>query len=140
MKKEKNIIIIMLVSFTAFILVFSIFQLSRNKEEYSCYDYETNTTYTFKTEKEMQEVCSSFNGAEEDNTMNSYNIYEELINTDDRDGFSFDPYVRNNELVIIVQIIDCDNPGKAKEKAKAWFKEHSYNINNFTIEYETPCE
>lgn len=138
MKKSTMVFIIAFI--VVFIVVFSILEATMNQTNYSCYDYETNTTYTFKTEEEMQEVCSSYNGVEEDNTMNSYNIYEELINTDDRDGFSFDPYVRNNELVIIVQIIDCDNPEKAKEKVKAWFKEHSYNINNFTIEYETPCE
>ena len=140
MKNKSTIValIIFIVVFTVFIIGFIIYK-SFFKKEYSCTDYSTNTTYTFKSEEEMHEVCDKFNGVEDDNTMTSYNIYNDLINTNDPD-FAFYPYADGDKLSIIIAISNCDNPNKAKEKAIAWFKNHSYNINDYTIEYEYPCE
>jgi hypothetical protein len=138
--KNNNNYISIAVFVVVFLVVFGIFQLvNMNKDKYSCFDYENNVTYTFKTEEDMHEVCDKLNGVADDNVMNSYSIYDELINTDDSNGFSFDPYVLDDELVIIVAITDCDNPELAKERARQWFKDHSYNINDFKIEYENPC-
>ena len=136
MKKQTIIYILVLV--VIFIVVYSITDtlMKKNNDTYSCYDYTSDTYYTFKTEQEMHEVCDQF----DDNNINNYTIYDELINTDDNNGYSFDPYVRDNELVIIVAITDCTNPEQAKENARKWFSDHSYDINNFKIEYENPCE
>ena len=136
---KKSTVVFIVVFVVVFITVFCILQTVMNSSKYSCYDYENNVNYTFKTEEEMHEVCDEINGVNDDNTMNSYSIYEELISEDDKNGFSFDPYVRNDELVIIVAITDCDNPEQAKEKARQWFENHYYDINSFTIEYENPC-
>ena len=110
---RKSTVVFIVVFVVVFITVFCILQTVMNSSKYSCYDYENNVNYTFKTEEEMHEVCDEINGVNDDNTMNSYSIYEELISEDDKNGFSFDPYVRNDELVIIVAITDCDNPEQA---------------------------
>ena len=141
MKNNISNYIFIVVFIVVFLIVVSIFSLTNsNKEEYSCYDYGSNKTYTFKSEEEMHEVCDKLNGQTDDEILNNYSIYEDLMNTDDNNGFSFDPYVSGEQLVIIVAITDCNNPEGAKEKARQWFKNHSYNINDYVIEYENPCE
>ena len=138
-KSTKFSLIIFLIVFVLIIICFFIYN-RYFKKEYSCTDYSSNTLYTFKSEKEMHEVCDKFNGIEDDKILSSYDIYDDLVNTDDPD-FVFYPYVNvNGELSIIIAISNCENPSKAKEKAIAWFKNHSYNINDYTIEYEYPCE
>lgn len=140
--KNKNTLmalIIFLIVFVLFIIGYVIYNSFFSKE-YSCIDYSSGTTYTFKSEKEMHEVCDKFNGVEDDKKMNSYSIYNDLININDPD-YAFYPYVNSDDkLSIIIAISNCDNPNQAKEKAIAWFKNHSYNINDYTIEYEYPCE
>lgn len=122
-----------------FIIGFGIYSYN-SKDNYSCIDYETNTYYSFKTEKEMREVCNKFNGIEEDTIMSSYSIYNDLINVKDN-SFSFSPYVESdNKLAIIVIILDCNNPDNAKKKAIQWFSDHSYNIADYHIDYEYPCQ
>ena len=140
--KNKNLIIalsisgIVLVLFLIGYLIIS----NLNKEEYTCTDYETNQTYVFKNEKEMHEVCDKFNGTEADAILSQYNIYNDLINNNDS-SFNFYPYVdSNNQLAIIVSISNCENKDLAKEKAISWFREHSYNINDYQVDFEYPCE
>ena len=142
MKKKNSKMMVL----NGFIIVFIIIVIciviynSLYKKEYSCIDYGSNTLYTFKSEKEMHKVCDQFNGVEEDKIMSSYDIYDDLINTNDPD-FVFYPYINaDKKLSIIVAISNCDNPNRAKEKAIAWFRNHSYNIRDYTIEYEYPCE
>lgn len=137
--KEKIIpIIVFLMTFIVFIITFLIINRS-NKTEYSCYDYANDKTYTFKTEEEMHQVCDNLN-VEEDQLLESYPIYNDLINTDDS-SFAFYPYINSDKkLSIVIAISDCDNPTSAKAKAEKWFSNHSYNINDYTIEYEYPCD
>ena len=112
---------------------------NNSKEKYSCIDYDTNTTYTFKTEQEMHSVCDKFNGIEEDKLIQKYPIYKDLINANE-EAFTFEPYMDgNNKLGIIIIIIDCERPEIAKKQAKEWFINHSYNIKDYTIDYEYPC-
>jgi len=137
--KNKSTILIIVVVIIVLLFIYFIYNII-NKEKYSCIDYETNTYYTFKTESDMHKVCDKFNGVEDDKKLNSYEIYNDLINADEY-GFTFDPYINsNNELSIIVIITDCNHPKEAKERAINWFKKHSYNIGEYTIEYEYPCE
>ena len=141
MKKNSTMIslVVFVIAFIIIILGFVIYN-SLNKKTYSCIDYSSNTTYTFDNEEEMHEVCDKFNGVEEDKIIDSYTIYNDLIN-ENNDSFTLYPYVNSDKkLSIIITIIDCDNPNTAKEKAIKWFHDHSYNINDFTIEYEYPCE
>ena len=58
---------------------------NNSKEKYSCIDYDTNTTYTFKTEEEMHLVCDKFNGIEEDKLIQKYPIYSDLINANEEE-------------------------------------------------------
>ncbi len=141
MKKKKNMNnVFIAVTVIVVLLVFYLVYNSITKDKYSCVDYETNTYYTFKTESDMHKVCDKFNGVEEDKQLNSYEIYDDLINADEY-GFTFDPYINSNEeLSIIVIITDCNHPKEARERAINWFKNHSYNISDYTIEYEYPCE
>lgn len=143
--KKNNIIAIMvfLVVLFVFTIGYSIYN-NRNsnntKEEYYCTDYETNTTYTFNTLEEMHEVCDQFSGLEKDKKLESYSIYDDLINNND-DSFTFYPYINTDDkLSIIIVITDCYNPEMAKERAIEWFENHSYDINDYIIEYEYPCE
>ena len=141
MKKKKNMnIVFIAVTVIVVLLVFYLVYNSITKDKYSCVDYETNTYYTFKTESDMHKVCDKFNGVEEDKQLNSYEIYDDLINADEY-GFTFDPYINSNDgLSIIVIITDCNHPKEARERAINWFKNHSYNISDYAIEYEYPCE
>ena len=135
---KKLILVIIIVFILVSTISYSLINLL-NSDKYFCFDYDTDTYYSFKTEEEMHEVCDKFNGVEDDKKMSNYTIYDDLINANDR-SFSFDPYINsNNELSIIVKIIDCNNQESAKEKAKKWFSNHSYNINDYVIEYEYPC-
>ena len=138
-KSTMTALIIFIIVFAIFMIGFIIYKSFFGKE-YSCIDYSSNTEYTFKSEKEMHEVCDQFNGVAEDNAMSNYSIYDDLINNNDPD-FAFYPYINaDKELSIIIAISNCENPNLAKTKAIAWFKNHSYNINDYTIEYEYPCE
>lgn len=141
MKKKKNMNnVFIAVTVIVVLLVFYLVYNSITKDKYSCVDYETNTYYTFKTESDMHKVCDKFNGVEEEKQLNSYEIYDDLINADEY-GFTFDPYINSNDgLSIIVIITDCNHPKEARERAINWFKNHSYNISDYTIEYEYPCE
>ncbi len=141
MKKKKNMNnVFIAVTVIVVLLVFYLVYNSITKDKYSCVDYETNTYYTFKTESDMHKVCDKFNGVEEDKQLNSYEIYDDLINADEY-GFTFDPYINSNDgLSIIVIITDCNHPKETRERAINWFKNHSYNISDYTIEYEYPCE
>ena len=141
MKKKKNMNnVFIAVTVIVVLLVFYLVYNSITKDKYSCVDYETNTYYTFKTESDMHKVCDKFNGVEEDKQLNSYEIYDDLINADEY-GFTFDPYINSNDgLSIIVIITDCNHPKEARERAINWFKNHSYNISDYAIEYEYPCE
>ena len=141
MKKNSTMIsiAIFLIVFVVIIMGFVVYNRFI-KKEYTCTDYSSNTTYTFDSEEEMHAVCDKFNGVEDDKILGSNSIYEDLVNTNDPD-FAFYPYVNSNdEISIIIAISNCDNPSKAKEKAIRWFSDRSYNINDYTIEYEYPCE
>lgn len=137
--KEKIIpIAVSLIVFIVFIVTFLIINRF-NKTEYSCYDYENNKTYTFKTEEEMHQVCDNLN-TEEDQLLETYSIYNDLINTDEQ-RFAFYPYINSDKkLSIVIAISDCDDPISAKEQAEKWFSNHSYNINDYSVEYEYPCD
>ena len=140
MKKSTVIAIIVFIGVLFVIVTSYVIYNNLSKEKYYCTDYETNTTYIFNTEDEMHEVCDKFSGVEKDKTMKSYKIYDDLINNKDN-RFTFYPYVSaDNKLNIIITIIDCNNKELAKEKAVEWFKNHSYDINDYTIEFEYPCE
>ena len=142
MKKKSSTMIALIVFIIVFLIIIIslVIYNSLFKKEYSCIDYGSNTTYTLKSEKEMHKVCDQFNGVEEDRLMSNYDIYDDLISTNDPD-FAFYPYINaDKKLSIIVAISNCDNPNQAKEKAVAWFKNHSYIISDYTIEYEYPCE
>ena len=111
--------------------------ISSNK--YSCIDPNTNAFYSFNTEEEMHEVCDLFDSNDVEDTGYK-NIYNDLVETNDS-SFNFYPYINsNNTLSIIVTILDCNNSTSIKNKVEKWFKDHSYNINDYTIEYEYPCE
>ena len=139
---KKSTIIAIIVFVTILIIFTSIYFISKNlnKDKYYCIDYETDTTYTFKTEEEMHATCDKFNGVEDDKILESSKIYNDLISYKD-DSFNFYPYVDSNKkLAIIITIIDCNSPTTAKEKAIKWFSNHSYNINDYQVDYEYPCE
>ena len=87
----------------------------------------------------MHSVCDKFNGIEEDKLIQKYPIYKDLINANEEE-FIFEPYIdSNNNLAIIIIITDCKNPEIARKKSKEWFINHSYNIKDYTIDYEYPC-
>ena len=88
-------IIVFTVTFIIVILLFFVFNNSK-KAKYSCYDYKTDTTYTFKTEEEMHEVCDQLENNEEDQLLDSYTIYNDLLEVDDPD-FAFYPYINNDK-------------------------------------------
>lgn len=140
---DKYKIIPLVIFVLVFIIVMGLFYLFNNrdaKEKYSCYDYETGTTYTFETEEEMHKVCDKFNGQEEENLLSTQSIYEDIVNSNE-EGFAMIPYMNDDkELAIIVAISDCKNPEKVKANVKKWFSDHSYNINDYIIDYEYPCE
>ena len=138
MNKYKLIpIIISIGIFIIFIVIYLI--INTNKYNYSCYDYENDINYTFKTEEEMHAVCDKITGEEEDKIMNTYPIYNDLINEDDS-SYAFYPYINDNKtLSIIVTVLDCDNPTRVVDKVEKWFKNHNYNITDYNIEYEYPC-
>jgi len=139
--KKKNILVPIIAFVIVFVVVIGIYLIYNyfNKAKYSCVDYSTNTYYEFKTEKEMHEVCDKFNGVEEDKKLEKYPIYNELIKVNDED-FAFYPYINSDDnLSITIAISNCDNPTAAKDKALKWFKDHSYNISDYNIEYESPC-
>lgn len=137
--KEKIIpLVVFVLTFIIVIVIFTVFSNSK-KQVYSCYDYENDKTYTFETEEEMHQVCDKLDGVEEDKLLSSNPIYEDLIATNDSD-FAFYPYINDEqELVITIAISNCDTPDLAKKKAVDWFSEHSYDINDYIIEYEYPC-
>ncbi len=141
MRKKKNSKMLLLIGGLVFIVILIvILYLYFSKDKYSCIDYETHTYYSFSNEEEMHKVCDQFNGTLEDKKMNSYDIYNDLINANYSD-FSFAPYINSdNKLSIIIAITDCDKPNEAKSNAIKWFKNHNYNINDYIIEYEYPCE
>ena len=133
--KKKIIGIIIIILIIGIIYLF----YNNSKEKYSCIDYETNTTYTFETKQEMHSVCDKFNGIEEDKLIQSYPIYNDLINANEKE-FTFEPYIDSyNNLAIITIITDCERQEIAKKKSEEWFSKHSYNINDYTIDYEYPC-
>ena len=140
---DKNKIIPLIVFVCVFVIVFGMFYLFGNKktkDSYSCYDYETEKTYTFDTEEEMHQVCDNLNGGEEDKLLSDYLIYDDIVKSNEK-GFAMIPYINDDkELSIIIAISDCKNPDKAKADAKKWFSDHSYNINDYNIDYEYPCE
>ena len=141
MMKEKEKIIPLVVFVLTFVIVIVIFFIinSSNKQEYSCYDYENEKTYTFESEEEMHKVCDKLNGGAEDELLASYPIYEDLIDVNDSD-FAFYPYINDDqELEIIIAIANCDTPDLAKKRADSWFDEHHYDINDYNVEYEYPC-
>jgi len=143
MMKSKSTII----SLSVFIIILCIFITINNlfdkDYKYSCIDESTNTTYRFNSKEEMEKVCSKFNQELyliDESNLDEYPIYNKLINVDDSNGFSFDPYINSdNHLAIIVKIIDCDNQEVAIRKSKEWFVKNNFNINNYEIEYEYPC-
>lgn len=140
---NKDKIIPILVFIITFAIITSLFYIINNskKNKYSCYDYENNINYKFSTEEEMHEVCDNLNSGEKENQiMDKYNIYNDLKEVNDPD-FAFYPYVNSDdELTIIITILECNNKTLAKQKAENWFINHSYNINDYTIEYEYACE
>ena len=144
MMKNKETIIPLLIFITTFVLVIIVFFVFNNskKNEYSCYDSENNITYSFDTEEEMHEVCDNLNSTEteEDKILDSYEIYNDLLNVEE-DDFAYYPYVNSDKsLTIIIAISYCNNQAAAKAHAEKWFSDHSYNINDYTVEYEYPCE
>lgn len=139
-KKNSKIALIVFGVVLAVIIIGYLIYINIPKNKYSCTDYETGTTYTFKNEKDMHEVCDNFNGVKDDQILETYDIYHDLIK-ENNDRYSFYPYLDGNKkLAIIITIIDCDNPKEAEEQANKWFSEHSYNINDYQIDYEYPCE
>lgn len=140
--KNKNIIIPAIVFIIVLVLSIIIYLIytNINKDKYTCTDYETNTTYTFKNEKDMHEVCDNFNGVKDDQILSSYEIYQDIV-TINSDRYSFYPYLDSDKkLAIIITITDCNNPKEAEEQANKWFSDHSYNINDYQVDYEYPCE
>ena len=141
--KNKNNLIPIIVFVVTFVLVFLLIYLRANhanKQKYSCYDYINNVEYTFATEEEMHEVCDKLNGDEEDQLLATYDIYHDILEIDDPD-FSLYPYINSDkELTITIAISNCDTPEAAKAKAKKWFSNHNYNIKDYNIEYEYPCD
>ena len=139
MNKNKLIPIgVFVITFIVFIVTY-VMITNHNKNKYSCYDAETDTTYTFKTEEEMHQVCDNLTTDENDKIMDTYEIYNDLLANEDS-SFSFYPYINSDKkLSIIIAISDCENPTAAKTKAENWFKSHSYDINDYTIVYEYPC-
>ena len=88
----------------------------------------------------MHKVCDSLNGTDDDAIMDNYAIYDDLINANDP-SYAFYPYINSDKtLSIIIAIVDCNNQALAKDKAEKWFSDHSYNMGDYTIEYEYPCE
>ena len=139
---DKYKIIPLLVFVITFVIVISIFFIINNKgkDKYSCYDSLSGKTYTFKTEEEMHEVCDKLDLDEEDQKLESYPIYNDLIK-EDNDDFAFYPYINDDDkLDIVIAISNCNNKETAKEKARKWFSEHSYYINDYNIEFEDPCD
>ena len=144
--KNKEKMFPILVAVVTFIVVIAIFLIinANKKDKYSCYDSTNDITYTFETEEEMHEVCDNLNSEVEEeldkeDEFASYPIYNDLVNAEDP-SFAFYPYINDdNKLSIIVAIADCDNVELAKSKARKWFSDHSYNISDYTIEYENPC-
>ncbi len=142
---KKNTLYSIFVFIGVFVVVvggYYIYTLLTNpsEEKYSCIDYETNTTYSFATEEEMHEVCDKFNGKEYDEKLENYPEHEEITEAED-ESFSFYPYVNSdNKLAIIVVLLDCNDIDGAKQKALNWLTNKGYNLNNYVIEYEYPCE
>ena len=138
--KDKNLKIAIIVFGIVLVLFIIGYLIYTNKNKYTCTDYETKTTYTFKNAKDMHEVCDNFNGVKDDQVLETYDIYHDLIKSNNK-AYSFYPYLDDNkQLAIIITITDCNNPQEAEEKANKWFSEHSYNINDYHIDYEYPCE
>ncbi len=137
---KKEILIPIAVFVIVFILIIGIYliYINLNKPKYFCTDYSTNTYYEFDTEEEMHKVCDKFNGVEDDKIMETYSIYNDLIEAEDP-GFAFYPYISNEKLSIIIAISDCNDQEGAKKRAIKWFSDHSYNIANYDVEYEYPC-
>jgi len=137
--KKYNSTIIALVIFVVMILFVIIFSKSFFKTTYICTDTTNNVEYTFDTEDEMNSFCDNLSIVD-DSSMSSNSIYYDLINNNDK-RFSFYPYLdSNNNFTIITVIVDCNNPNEAKNDSIEWFRKHSYNINDYKIEYEYPCE
>ena len=139
MMKSKSTII----GLSVFIIIFCIFLTINNlfdkDYKYSCIDENTNTTYRFNSKDEMEKVCSKLNKSEEDLIIDNYPIYNDLIN-EDNSYFSFDPYVNTDgKLSIIISITYCNDNNLVKSKINEWFRSHSYNMSDYTIEYEYPC-
>lgn len=140
MKDLKRIIISLIVFIGIGVFLFVLYSLFF-KTIYYCTDNVNNIQYTFDTEEEMNAFCDNLGqNKEKDSAISSFSIYNDLINNNDP-GYTFYPYAdSNNNFVITVVIVDCENPQNAKNKSIEWFKNHSYNINDYKIEYEYPCE
>ena len=122
------------------VFIVGYFVFKPTKKVYSCTNYETNEVYTFDSEEEMHKVCDNLSNDDDDQLLESYPIYKDLVNTNDS-SFAFYPYINSDKkLSIIIAVTDCNNVEGAKEKVKKWFSNHSYNINDYTIEYEYPCD
>ena len=138
MKEFKSTIIALVIFICIFSLVLVLYKVI-TKPTYVCTDTTNNVEYTFDSEEEMNAFCDNLNVID-DSAMASLNIYNDLINNNDS-RFSFYPYLDSkNKMNIIVVIVDCQNPVGAKNGAIEWFSNHSYNINDYEIDYEYPCE
>lgn len=137
MKNYKSTIISLVVFIICFFIAIC-FYTSISKPKFVCTDVTNNKEYTFDTKEEMDAFCDTLSKTE-DEKMTSSSIYYDLINNNDS-RFSFYPYIDgNNKFTITVVIVDCQNPSEAKNKAIEWFQNHSYNINDYNIEFEYPC-
>ncbi len=137
---KKNKVIPLIVFVVVFLIIICVYFLLNSNTKYSCIDYRTDTYYEFNNEEEMHAVCDKFNGVDDDKIMDNYTIYNDLKDVNEED-FAFYPYINSDEtLSITIVISNCDNPTFAKAKAEKWFRNHSYNINDYVIEYEYPCD
>ena len=138
MKNFKSIIVALVVFIGIFSLVFILYKVIA-KPTYICTDTTNNVQYTFDNEDDMNIFCDNLS-KNDDSVISSFNIYNDLINNNDN-RFSFYPYLdSSNNLIITIVIVDCNNPEDAKNKAIEWFGNHSYNINDYKVEFEYPCE
>jgi len=138
--KNKNTLIPIMVFVVTFIVVFIIFFSFSNlkNKKYYCIDQAKGIKYTFKTKEKMESFCNKINGEEEDQILEKYAIYNDLIKVNDP-GFAFYPFVNDKKLIIVIAISDCNNPDGAKERAIKWFSDNNYDINDYNIEYENSC-
>ena len=138
MKKYKST----LIAVAVFVCIFGLVLILYNtifKTEFVCTDVTNNTKYKFDTKEEMDAFCDNLSTID-DSSMTTFPIYDDLINNNDS-RFSFYPYIdSDNQFTITVVIVDCLNPNDAKNQSINWFRNHGYDINDYNIEYEYPCE